>query len=116
MRMLKLLAVAGLFVGNCLLSLPTRAADHGDAPNVAHDAGADIADLYLFRDPNDATQVILIGTVHGFIVPGEAGNFGAFDPNLQYRFDLEQTGDAKADASITVTFTERTSGTGSQTA
>jgi hypothetical protein len=116
MRINRLFAAVAAFIGTVVTSLPARAADHGDAPNVAHDSGADIADLYLFRDPNDATQVILIGTVHGFIVPGEAGNFGAFDPAIQYRFDLEQTGDAKADASITVTFTERTSGTGPQTA
>ncbi|HZK82051.1 MAG TPA: DUF4331 family protein, partial [Humisphaera sp.] len=93
-----------------------RAADHGDAPNVDNDAGADIADLFMFRDPNDNTKVILIGTVHGFIVPGEAGNFGAFDPSVQYRFDLEQTGDAKPDASIIVTFSERTGGADPQTA
>src|SRR5687768_1809469 len=116
MRILKLLAVAGLFAGTSLASVPARAADHGDAPNLASDSGADIGDVYFFRDPNDSTQVILIGTVHGFIVPGEAGNFGAFDHLIQYRFDLEQTGDAKPDASITVTFGERTAATAPQAA
>jgi len=115
MRMLKLLAIAGLCLG-AYLSSPSMAADHGDAPNVDNDSGADIADVFAFLDPNDNTKVIIIGTVHGFIVPGEAGNFAAFDPQLQYRFDLEQTGDAKADASITVTFSERTAGTAPQTA
>ena len=85
-------------------------------PNVDNDAGADIADVFAFLDPNDNTKVVIIGTVHGFIVPGEAGNFGAFDPQVQYRFDLEQTGDAKADSSITITFSERTGGTAPQTA
>ena len=104
--------LAALIVSCTFIAFATpavvRAADHGDAPNVDNDAGADIADLFMFRDPNDNTKVILVGTVHGFIVPGEAGNFGAFDPSVQYRFDLEQTGDAKPDASIIVTFSERT--------
>src|SRR3954470_20900814 len=104
MRILNWLAVAGLFVGTTLYSVTARAADHGDAPNVDNDSGADIADVFAFLDPNDNTKVIILGTVHGFIVPGEAANFAAFDPNVQYRFDLEQTGDAKADSSIIVTF------------
>jgi hypothetical protein len=117
MRMLKLLAIAGLFAG-AYLSSPSlvRAADHGDAPNIDNDQGSDIADVFMFLDPNDNTKVIVIGTVHGFIVPGEAGNFGAFDPQIQYRFDFEQTGDAKADSSVLVTFSERTAGTAPQTA
>ena len=48
-----------------------RAADHGDAPNIDNDAGADIADVFAFLDPNDNTKVVIIGTVHGFIVPGD---------------------------------------------
>jgi hypothetical protein len=92
------------------------AADHGDAPNIDNDGGADIADVFAFLDPNDNTKVVIIGTAHGFIVPGEAGNFAAFDPNIKYRFYLEQTGDAKPDAFIDVTFSERTGGTNPQTA
>jgi hypothetical protein len=99
-----------------LATAPVRAADHGDAPNIDNDAGADIADVFAFLDPNDNTRVIIIGTVHGFIVPGEAGNFAAFDPLVQYRFDIEQTGDAKADSSITLKFSERTAATAPQTA
>jgi len=117
MRLFKLLAVAGLFAAASLAGPSSvRAADHGDAPNIDNDAGADIADVFAFLDPNDNTKVVIIGTVHGFIVPGEAGNFAAFDPQIQYRFDLEQTGDAKADSSILITFSERTGGTAAQTA
>ncbi len=76
-------------VAACSLNPPVaRAADHGDAPTVAHDQAADLADLYFFRDPNDATRVVLIGTFHGFIVPGEAVNFGVFDPVIKYRFEI----------------------------
>jgi hypothetical protein len=83
------LPTAVLAVGAALL-LPTslRAADHGDAPALANDQGADIADVYAFLDPTDTSRVVLIGTVHGFIVPGEAGNFANFDPNVRYRFEI----------------------------
>jgi hypothetical protein len=85
-----------------------RAADHGDAPNVAGDQGADIADIYAFLDPNDNDLVTLAMTFRGFITPGEAVNFTNFDPNVLYRFEIENTGDAKADLFIDVTFSPRT--------
>src|SRR5438128_6285776 len=62
-----------------------RAADHGDAPLTAHDLGADLNDLYLFRDPNDNSRISMIITVHGVIVPGGNSNFGVFDPAIRYR-------------------------------
>ncbi|HEY2343544.1 MAG TPA: DUF4331 family protein [Chthoniobacteraceae bacterium] len=71
-----------------LSSIPLRAADHGDAPALDQDQGADIADLFMFIDPNDSTQLVLVGTVHGFIVPGEAGSFAAFDSNVKFRFEI----------------------------
>jgi hypothetical protein len=84
-----------------------EAADHGDAPLTAHDLGADLNDAYMFLDPNDNSRVIMIMTVHGFIVPGENSNFGIFDPALRYRFEIETTGDAKPDKFIDVRFSPR---------
>src|SRR5258706_2783117 len=104
------------FLGFAAGGTAARAADHGDAPNIDNDAGADNADVFAFLDPNANDRVIIIGTVHGFIVPGEAGNFAAFDPLVQYRFNIEQTGDAKPDSSITLRFSERTAATAPQTA
>ena len=83
------------------------AADHGDAPLTAHDLGADLNDVYEFLDPNDNSRLILIMTVHGFIVPGENGNFGIFDPAIRYRFELDTTGDARPDGDIDVRFSPR---------
>jgi hypothetical protein len=117
--MRNLLAAAGLLAGGLAWLAtpgPTRAADHGDAPNIDNDSGADIADVFLFVDPNDSTKVCILGTVHGFIVPGEAGNFGTFDSDILYRFAIENTGDAKPDAFIDITFSERTKSTDPQTA
>jgi hypothetical protein len=119
MRSLKFLA-AGLLVGGAMLfgagSNTVRAADHGDAPNVAGDQSADLGDTYAFLDPNDNTHIILAMTFRGFIVPGEAVNFVTFDPTVLYRFEIENTGDAKPDAFIDITFSPRTASNLPQTA
>ncbi len=104
-----------------------RASDHADGPTVAGDQAADLADAYMFVDPTDATKVVIINTVRGFIVPGEAVNFAIFDSTIRYRFQIENTGpvdlrgkpipaptatdldfDPKPDAFIDVTFSEKT--------
>ena len=66
MRRFTSLAASVLLGGIAYLGLASasaRAADHGDAPNVDNDSGADIADVFAFLDPNDNTRVIIIGTV-----------------------------------------------------
>jgi len=107
--------LAFLLAGAALLTPPSRqkAADHGDAPFTAHDLGADLNDVYLFLDPTDNSRLIMIMTVHGFIVPGENSNFGIFDPALRYRFELELTGDSKPDGAIDLRFSPRVSVAGS---
>lgn len=87
--------------------LRLHAADHGEAPLVAHDQAADIADVYFFLDPNDNTHVIMAVTTHGFIVPFENANMGFFDHTVRYRFQIENTGDAKGDLFIDVTFSKQ---------
>jgi hypothetical protein len=89
-----------------------RAADHGDAPNIAGDQAADLGDVYFFLDPNDNTQAVLIMTVRGFIVPGESVNFGIFDEKVRYRFGIENSEDAKVDATIDIVFSLRTADPG----
>ncbi|HWO00096.1 MAG TPA: DUF4331 family protein [Blastocatellia bacterium] len=100
-----------------LTPAPTiRAADHGDAPLADEDRPADIDDVYVFLDPNDNSKVVLIATLYGFIVPGEAVNFGAFDPRVRYRFGIETTGDSRADQFIDITFSPRTAAAAPQMA
>src|SRR5438270_987410 len=72
----------------------TEAADHAEAPLVASDPGADIADVYAFLDPNDNTKVILAMDVEGFVVPAELLNLCCFPDDVTYRFEIENTGDA----------------------
>ncbi len=84
-----LISAAALSLGAALIPGATVfAADHGDGPTIAYDQAADIADVYFFLDPNDTARAVLIGTTHGFIVPGEASNFGTFDPVIRYRFEV----------------------------
>src|SRR5436853_7600345 len=114
MALALLLALGVVFVN--LPALNTQAADHGDAPLADEDRPADIDDVYAFLDPNDNSRLILIATLYGFIVPGEAVNFSAFDPRVRYLFGLETTGDARADQFIDIRFSPRTSTTAPQTA
>lgn len=115
MRRVLLTAGCGLALAVCFVTA-ARAADHGDAPNVAGDQAADLGDTYLFLDPNDNTKVVMIMTFRGFIVPGEAVNFVSFDSNIKYRFEIENTGDAKPDDFIDITFSPRTASNQPQTA
>src|SRR4051812_27303796 len=98
-------ALFGGFSGN--MSSTARAADHGDAPNVAGDQAGDLADVYVFLDPNDNTKLTIIGTFRGFIVPSEAVNFSVFDHTTTYRFEIENTGDFKPDQTIDVNFSPK---------
>ena len=89
-----------------------RAADHGDAPIVSGDQAADLADVYFFLDPNDNTKAVIILTLRGFIVPGEASNFAIFDSNILFRFEIENTGDAIPDLAFSVVFDKRSANPG----
>src|SRR3954471_3427616 len=89
--LIKPFALASLIAAATLVfPSPSRAADHGDAPALAQDQGADIADVFAFMDPagDGKSDVILIATFHGFIAPGEASNFAVFDPNIRYHFEI----------------------------
>lgn len=85
----------------------TWGSDHADGPTVAGDQAADLADCYMFVDPSDATKLVLINTIRGFIVPGEAVNFALFDSTIRYRFQIENSDDEKPDAFIDVSFSEK---------
>ncbi len=93
-----------------------RAADHAESTSVATDTGADIADAFIFLKPGDNSRVVLALTFEGFIVPSEALNLGYFPPDVLYRFEIENTGDAISDRFIDVTFSPQTSRSSPQTA
>ncbi|MFY9225919.1 MAG: DUF4331 family protein [Blastocatellia bacterium] len=111
-----------LIMAFALLTLPTPetdAADHldgGGGRNSQFDAITDITDVWAFLDPNDNNRVELILGVRPFIIPGENESSAYFDQNVTYRFNIENTGDAKPDRFIDVTFSQQTNRSVPQTA
>src|SRR5713226_3474138 len=93
-----------------------NAADHAESTSVAGDPGADLADVFAFLDPNDNTKVILALDVEGFVVPSELLNLSFFAPEVLFRFEIENTGDAIPDQRIDITFSPQTSRSQPQTA
>ena len=93
--------IIGFAVG--LAALPTRAADHLDAPLVALDGRTDINDVYAFRSPANSANTVLIMTVNP-----AAGVFTnsptTFHPNASYEFLIDGNGDAKPDTKIEIEF------------
>jgi Domain of unknown function (DUF4331) len=108
------------FLASIALALPTAppiiAADHAESTSVAGDPGADLADVFTFLDPNDNSKVVLAMDVEGFVVPSELLNLSFFSPDVTFRFEIENTGDAIADQTVDVTFFPQTSRSQAQTA
>ena len=90
-----------------------QASDHIDGPQLAHDHASDINDMYLFLDPNDNSKVVMIMTINPFLISSEIIGMAIFDHNLRYRFEIENSGDARPDRFIDVQFTR---GVGRETA
>jgi hypothetical protein len=100
-------ALAFCFAIQTLSPTPkTSASDHIDSPIITQDRGADLADMYAFLDPNDNSKVVLIMSTQDFIVSGEHFGMVIFDSNIRYRFEIENTGDAKADTFVDVTYSK----------
>jgi len=109
--------IAALAFMNLLApSARVLAADHAESTSVAGDPGADIGDVYAFLDPNDNSKVVLAMDVEGFIVPSELLNLSFFSPDVLYRFEIENTGDAITDLTVDITFSPQTSRSQPQTA
>ena len=76
----------------------------GEAPLIAEDLTADIADIYAFRNPTISGSLVLIMTVNGFSAPAENVTFN-FAPDVLYRFNIDNDGNAKPDHTIDFRFT-----------
>lgn len=113
LKLKKFLNMIAVILVLLVLSMPNsnitniKAADHAEAPLVASDPQADLADVYAFLDPNDNSKVVLAMDVEGFVVPAELLNLGGFSSEVVFRFEIENTGDAKPDKTIDITFDEQ---------
>ncbi len=84
----------------------TSASDHIDSPIITQDRGSDLADTYAFLDPNDNSKVVLLMSTQAFVVSGEHFGMAIFDHNIRYRFEIENTGDAKPDTFVDVYYSK----------
>ena len=104
---LTLLAVAAVVAAASTIAVRRAAAsDHQDNPLVELNPSLDMTDVYAF--PGSAPgRVALVLNSWAFLTPAQTPTT-SFDPNLLYQFKIDNTGDAKEDLVIQVTF----SGTG----
>jgi hypothetical protein len=79
---------------------------HNDAPDL--DPRTDIADLYVFQKPDDATKSILVLNVN------PKASASVFDPQASYELKIDTNGDFEAEVAFHVLF--RTLDNGQQTA
>jgi Domain of unknown function (DUF4331) len=103
----KIVIALGLAVGALFLVLFARgtgpqaaqAASHREAPLIALDPTADITDFFMFRDyaPGEQDKVVLIMDVIPGEEPSSGPNYWNFDPNVLYKFSVDNDGDGKAD-------------------
>jgi hypothetical protein len=89
-----------------VLALPwgdVRSADHRDAPLSSEDPSADVNDVFVFVNPTDSSKVVFAMTVNGFAVPAVRSSY-SFGSDVLYQFKIDNTGDAREDLVIQVTF------------
>ena len=103
----KIVIALGLAFGALFLALFARgmgpqaaqAASHREAPLIALDPTADITDFFMFRDyePGQQDKVALIMDVIPGEEPSSGPNYWNFDPNVLYKFSVDNNGDGNAD-------------------
>lgn len=77
------------------------AADHTDAPLIAGDQAADIADVYSFRSPTNPDNIVLAMTISNVqAAPQIRLGRSIFDPEVLYQFKIDKDGDAVEDLLI----------------
>lgn len=84
-----------------------HSADHLDSPSVRVDGSVDINDLYAFRSPVNAANVVFVMTVNPFagVMSGTA-----FNPAGVYEFSIDTNGDARADVAYRFYFSAANGG------
>ena len=103
-------------IAACIATTVALSSDHIDSPTLAQDHGSDIGDTYAFLDPKDSSKVVLTMTTNPFIISSEAIGQAIFDPNVRYRFEIENTGNARPDRFISVRYSRGVGRTKSQRA
>ncbi len=79
-----------------------RASDHQDNPLVELNPAMDMSDFYSFPGAA-ADRIVLAMDTRPLLTPAQTPG-ASFDPNILYQFKIDNTGDAKEDKVIQVTF------------
>jgi hypothetical protein len=80
----------------------TRASDHQDNPLVELNPAMDMSDFYAFPGAA-ADRIVLAMDTRPLLTPAATPG-ASFDPNILYQFKVDNTGDAKEDKVIQITF------------
>jgi hypothetical protein len=107
----KLTALSGLTLA-LLGSVPCLAADHRDSPVVDDDPAADINDVYMFRDPKDATKLVLVLSTYPLEDPRFATSY-QYDPDVAFQIGFDTAGKGTFQNYVTAQFSPLTNGAGS---
>jgi hypothetical protein len=93
-----------------LLCVPgiSFAADHRDAPRITFSSAVDINDVYMFRNPKDASKLVMIMTTHPLGLPDFAASY-PYQPDALYRFNFSTNAQAIPTANIDFTFSQPSS-------
>ncbi|HKF34224.1 MAG TPA: DUF4331 family protein, partial [Jatrophihabitantaceae bacterium] len=87
--------------------MEAKMSDHGDHAVGEHD----LADLYVFRKPDDPAKTILVMDVDPDVVPGvPPSQARPFDPGARYDFMIDADGDAVPDSAFRITFSNDDAG------
>ena len=90
-------AAAGLSMWSTVPYTPLEASSHREAPLIADDPVADNTDLYAFRDPNDATRVVIIANYIPFELPHGGPNYNTFGENVRYEVHVKNDASTAGD-------------------
>ncbi len=94
----------GLSMWSSVQHTPLEASSHREAPLIADDPVADNTDLYAFRDPADASRVVVIANYIPFELPHGGPNYSTFGENVRYEVHVKNDGSTNVD-DITYRFT-----------
>ena len=97
-------SAVGLSMWSSTRHTPLEASSHREAPLIADDPVADNTDLYAFKDPNNAENIVIIANYIPFELPHGGPNYSTFGENVRYEVHVKNNGATPGD-DITYRFT-----------
>ncbi|MBV8779605.1 MAG: DUF4331 family protein [Alphaproteobacteria bacterium] len=109
--MFKRYAMAAALVAGAIFNFSPSAvaADHRDAPTIDDYSAIDINDIFMFRDPANTNNLVMVLSVQAIADP-KFGPSYHFQPNALYQINFSTNAQAKPTASINVVFSDFANG------